>query len=94
MNQLDGRGELALDIALCAQQTSIAWTLVEHQADLNARDTRGYALLHRAIERGMCPTRFKIYMCAQPNRADWVHACMCKPCECFCLFFITFKILT
>ncbi|KDR22440.1 Ankyrin repeat and FYVE domain-containing protein 1, partial [Zootermopsis nevadensis] len=52
VNQLDGRGELALDIALCAQHTGIAVTLVEHQADLNARDTRGYTLLHRAIERG------------------------------------------
>ncbi|KAJ9588899.1 hypothetical protein L9F63_017777 [Diploptera punctata] len=52
VNQLDGRGELPLDLALCAQQTSIARTLVEHQADLNARDTRGYTLLHRAVERG------------------------------------------
>lgn len=60
MNQLDGRGELALDIALCAQHTGIAGTLVEHQADLNARDTRGYTLLHRAIERGMCPARFRL----------------------------------
>ncbi|XP_069684015.1 rabankyrin-5 [Periplaneta americana] len=52
VNQLDGRGELALDIALCAEQSSIARTLVEHQADLNARDMRGYTLLHRAVERG------------------------------------------
>ncbi|PSN52924.1 hypothetical protein C0J52_03016 [Blattella germanica] len=52
VNQLDGRGELPLDLALCAEQTSIARTLVEHQADLNARDTRGYSLLHRAVERG------------------------------------------
>lgn len=64
MNQLDGRGELALDIALCAEQTSIARTLVEHQADLNARDTRGYTLLHRAIERGMCSTGFRTRMYA------------------------------
>lgn len=56
VNQLDGRGELALDIALCAQQTSIARTLVEHQADLNARDTRDYTLLHRAVERGVYST--------------------------------------
>lgn len=60
MNQLDGRGELALDIALCAKQTSIAQTLVEHQADLNARDARGYTLLHRAVERGVCSTTFII----------------------------------
>ncbi|XP_023713314.1 rabankyrin-5 isoform X2 [Cryptotermes secundus] len=52
VNQLDGRGELPLDIALCAGQTSIARTLVEHQADLDARDTRDYTLLHRAVERG------------------------------------------
>jgi ankyrin repeat protein len=61
VNQLDGRGELALDIALCARQTSIAQTLVEHQADLNARDTRGYTLLHRAVERGVCSAIFIIH---------------------------------
>jgi ankyrin repeat protein len=54
VNQLDGRGELPLDIALCTGQTSIARTLVEHQADLDARDTRDYTLLHRAVERGVC----------------------------------------
>ena len=58
MNQLDGRGELALDIALCAKQSSIARTLVDHQADLNARDTRGFTLLHRAVERGVYSTTF------------------------------------
>ncbi|XP_067015008.2 rabankyrin-5 [Anabrus simplex] len=51
LNQLDGRGELPLDVALRDQQTSIARTLVEHQADLDARDARGWTLLHRAVER-------------------------------------------
>lgn len=52
LNQLDVRGDLPLDLALRDHQTSIARTLVEHKADLDARDSQGYTLLHRAIDRG------------------------------------------
>ncbi|KAJ1524187.1 hypothetical protein ONE63_010710 [Megalurothrips usitatus] len=52
LNAVDGRGELPLDLALRDQQTSLARTLVEHGADLDAQDSRGWTLLHCAIERG------------------------------------------
>ncbi|KAK3918454.1 Rabankyrin-5 [Frankliniella fusca] len=52
LNSVDGRGDLPLDLALRDQQTSLAKTLVEHGADLNAQDARGWTLLHCAVERG------------------------------------------
>lgn len=43
-------GDLPLDLALRAHNSSIACTLVQHQADVNARDPSGDTLLHRAIK--------------------------------------------
>lgn len=44
-------GELPLDLALRARNLGIAKTLVQHNADVNIRDSRGETLLHRAIGR-------------------------------------------
>lgn len=52
LNQLDNRGELPLDIALKDKQMDIAHTLLKHGADPDAKDSKGWTLLHRAIERG------------------------------------------
>ena len=52
MNTLDQRGETALEVALKSRQPSLARTLVEHRADLCARDARGLSLLHSAILKG------------------------------------------
>ncbi|KAJ8676247.1 hypothetical protein QAD02_012033 [Eretmocerus hayati] len=49
VNRLDSRGECALEVALKTRQPSLARTLVEHRADLRARDSRGLSLLHSAI---------------------------------------------
>lgn len=43
-------GELPLDLALRAHNQSIATTLVQHNADVNIRDSQGETLLHRAIK--------------------------------------------
>ena len=52
MNELDNRGELALDLALKDKQTGIARTLIEHRADPDARDAKGWTIFLRAVERG------------------------------------------
>lgn len=52
LNAVDGRGELPLDLALRDKQTSLAKSLVDHGADVDATDARGWTLLHCAIERG------------------------------------------
>ncbi len=52
MNELDSRGELALDLALKDRQMGIARTLLEHKADPDARDAKGWTIFHRAVERG------------------------------------------
>ncbi|KAJ8957961.1 hypothetical protein NQ318_001960 [Aromia moschata] len=44
-------GELPLDLALRSHNESIATTLVQHNADLNIRDSGGDTLLHRAIKQ-------------------------------------------
>ncbi|XP_008205232.1 rabankyrin-5 isoform X2 [Nasonia vitripennis] len=49
VNALDQRGETALEVALKSRQPSLARTLVEHRADLCAKDARGLTLLHSAI---------------------------------------------
>nr|CAD7198174.1 unnamed protein product [Timema douglasi] len=54
LNQRDDRGDLPLNLALCEKQTSITLTLVEHNVDLNARDSHGRTLLHLATERADC----------------------------------------
>lgn len=43
-------GELPLDLALRARNGSIAATLLQNNADINIRDSRGETLLHRAIK--------------------------------------------
>lgn len=52
LNELDSRGELALDLALKDRQMGIARTLIEHNADPDARDTKGWTIFLRAVERG------------------------------------------
>ncbi|XP_011501853.1 PREDICTED: rabankyrin-5 [Ceratosolen solmsi marchali] len=49
VNMLDQRGETALEVALKSRQPSLAHTLVEHHANLSAKDARGLSLLHSAI---------------------------------------------
>lgn len=52
MNGLDNKGELALGLALKARELGIARTLLHHNADPDARDSKGWTILHRAVERG------------------------------------------
>lgn len=52
LNEVDGQGDLPLDLALATKQESIANTLVNHRANVNAKDNRGRTLLHKAIIRG------------------------------------------
>ncbi|XP_046387052.1 rabankyrin-5 isoform X1 [Ischnura elegans] len=52
LDRPDARGDLPLDLALKSRLGSIAKTLVQHGADVNARDDKGFTLLHRAVERG------------------------------------------
>jgi len=49
---VDHKGETALEVALKTRQPSLARTLVEHGADLSAKDARGLSLLHSAILKG------------------------------------------
>ncbi|XP_054012865.1 rabankyrin-5 isoform X2 [Hylaeus anthracinus] len=52
VNALDQKGEVPLEAALKTRQPSLARTLVEHGADLSAKDLRGLSLLHAAIFKG------------------------------------------
>lgn len=52
INELDNKGELALDLALRDHQTSIAEMLCENKADVDIRDRNGHTLLHLAVQRG------------------------------------------
>ncbi|ETE61199.1 Ankyrin repeat and FYVE domain-containing protein 1, partial [Ophiophagus hannah] len=52
LNELDHNGDLALDLALCRRLESIATTLVNHKADVDMMDKKGWSLLHKAIQRG------------------------------------------
>ncbi|XP_050520840.1 rabankyrin-5 isoform X2 [Daktulosphaira vitifoliae] len=52
INELDYKGDSALDLALRDHQTSIGEMLCENQADLDLRDRNGYTLLHLAVQRG------------------------------------------
>ncbi|XP_054279848.1 rabankyrin-5-like [Macrosteles quadrilineatus] len=52
LNSVDGKGELPLDLALQQRQTSIATTLLENGADPDCRNSQGWTLLHRAVDRG------------------------------------------
>lgn len=49
---MDHKGETALEVALKTRQPSLARTLVEHGADLSAKDARGLSLLHSAVLKG------------------------------------------
>nr|XP_023017767.1 rabankyrin-5 [Leptinotarsa decemlineata] len=50
VNLWSPNGELPLDLALRCRNESIGATLVQHNADLNIRDSKGDTLLHRAIK--------------------------------------------
>lgn len=52
VNTVDHKGETALEVALKSRQPSLARTLVEHGADLSAKDPRGLSLLHSAVLKG------------------------------------------
>lgn len=43
--------DLPLDLALRGHNESLATTLVQHNADINIRDSNGETLLHRAIKK-------------------------------------------
>ncbi|CAH2007521.1 unnamed protein product [Acanthoscelides obtectus] len=51
VNTWSPQGELPLELALRARNSSIATTLVEHGADVNAKDSEGDVLIHRAIKK-------------------------------------------
>ncbi|XP_063992491.1 rabankyrin-5 isoform X1 [Diachasmimorpha longicaudata] len=52
VNAVDHKGRRALEVALKSRQPSLARTLVEHQADLSAKDSSGLTLLQSAILKG------------------------------------------
>ncbi|XP_011309262.1 rabankyrin-5 [Fopius arisanus] len=52
VNAVDEKGRRALEVALKLRQPSLARTLVEHQADLSAKDFHGLTLLQSAILKG------------------------------------------
>ncbi|XP_034934332.1 histone-lysine N-methyltransferase SETD1A-like [Chelonus insularis] len=52
VNAVDHKGRRALEVALKSRQPSLARTLVEHQADLCAKDSKGLTLLQSAIYKG------------------------------------------
>ncbi|KAH1019084.1 hypothetical protein HUJ05_006745, partial [Dendroctonus ponderosae] len=51
VNVWSQQGELPLDLALRGKNDNIASTLIQHNADVNIRDSDGESLLHRAIKR-------------------------------------------
>lgn len=51
MNVWGPNEELPLDIALRTQNAMLASTLVQHNADINIRDSQGETLLHRSIKK-------------------------------------------
>ncbi|XP_055862003.1 rabankyrin-5-like [Biomphalaria glabrata] len=52
VNEVDNKGDLALDLALKTHQKSIAQTLVANKADVNRKDNSGKCLLYKSIQRG------------------------------------------
>lgn len=50
-NELDESGDIALDLALSSHQESVAKLLLDHKANVNQIDNRGWTLLHKAIDR-------------------------------------------
>lgn len=51
MNEIDEFGDIPLDLALSSNQESLAKTLVNHKANVNQTDNRGWTLLHKAVDR-------------------------------------------
>lgn len=49
---MNEKGETALEVALKSRHSSLARTLVEHRADLSAKDPSGLTLLQSAIMKG------------------------------------------
>ncbi|CAG9104276.1 unnamed protein product [Plutella xylostella] len=65
---MSSRGELPLELALRGRSTSIATTLVQHSADVEARGARGRTLLHRAVDaRDAFSAAFLVSNGADPN---------------------------
>ena len=52
LDEIDTKGDLALDLALQGRLDGIAQTLVKHRVNVNRTDALGLALLHKAIRRG------------------------------------------
>lgn len=52
LDEADGAGDMALDLALMGRQHSIADTLLKHGASVTTTDPAGSSLLHRAVRRG------------------------------------------
>ena len=53
LDEIDTKGDLALDLALQGRLDGIAQTLVKHKVNVNRTDALGLTLLHKAIRRGM-----------------------------------------
>jgi ankyrin repeat protein len=51
VNEIDRLGDIPLDLALKLRQASVANELIANQANVNAIDSNGRSLLHRAIAR-------------------------------------------
>ena len=51
INACDENNSLPLDLALATEQETLALTLLEHKADVNAKNTHGVSLLHSALKR-------------------------------------------
>jgi ankyrin repeat protein len=52
LDECDHHDIIPLDLALETNQVPIAKTLVHHGADLDAKDSKGFSVLHKAILRG------------------------------------------
>lgn len=51
LDELDNKGEVALDLSLKLSRNAIAKTLVKYGANVNRKTIDGYSLLHKAIFR-------------------------------------------
>jgi ankyrin repeat protein len=53
LNEADKKGDLPLLLALKTKQKTVASSLVEHGACVDARDPEGLTLLLSAVEKGI-----------------------------------------